>query len=292
MPAPLHHVCTDLVYAALVLTLRLSGCEYYTKFWFSSSQSNNLYSWHVLLQVFELTRGEHFALATAEQLMTQIEQEAVKNTAQPNSSISYKQPAAATAWEDEGEAMEAPDQLLSLLAMSDRLPNNSSSTTSDAAAASSAASTAAAAARLRMYDQVMTLFGQLLKSVTNSPACSPAIWGLYARWYQLQGHLLSSQEAYLKQVGNDYLSLYTYPCADHLALALAHLCLHTCCCAVVLRALLSLAHIAVHGSLCCHSCTLSLAQFSLTSTPCTNVVARLSLQTQILHVHPCTLILA
>eukprot|EP00878_Enallax_costatus_P015631 GHUV01016375.1.p1 GENE.GHUV01016375.1~~GHUV01016375.1.p1 ORF type:complete len:216 (+),score=96.67 GHUV01016375.1:87-650(+) len=91
--------------------------------------------------------------------------------------------------------MEAPDQLLSLLAMSKDLSYSSSNATLDSVAASSAA----AAARQRTCDQVMVLFGQLLKSVANSPACSPAVWGLFAKWYQLQGHLLSSQEAYLKQ---------------------------------------------------------------------------------------------
>lgn len=97
-----------------------------------------------------------------------------------------------------GEFMEAPDPLLSLLSLSAELPSSSTATPNGTI---EAASTAAAAARQRALDQVKLLFGQLLKSVANSPACGAAVWGLYARWHRLQGQLLSSQEAWLKQVG-------------------------------------------------------------------------------------------
>lgn len=157
-------------------------------------------------QVFELTKGQHFSLETAEQLMMQLEreQQQLHGTAADSSSSSSSAKlheangAADSSSEAEEEAMEAPEQLLQLLAVSDGLPNLTSS--AGAAAHTAAAAAAAAAARQRAYDQVLGAFAALLKSVANAAACGPGVWGLLGRLYRLQGQLLSSQEAWLKQV--------------------------------------------------------------------------------------------
>jgi hypothetical protein len=157
------------------------------------------------MQVFELTKSQHFSLETAEQLMTQLEleQQQLTQGAAFGSSSSSPQPSDASkttepSSEAEEEAMEAPEQLLQLLAVSDGLPNLNSS--EDAAAHVAQAAAAAMAARQRAYDQVLGAFGVLLKSVANAAACGPGVWGLLGRLYRLQGQLLSSQEAWLKQV--------------------------------------------------------------------------------------------
>ncbi|WIA10643.1 hypothetical protein OEZ85_010823 [Tetradesmus obliquus] len=159
-----------------------------------------------LVQVFELSKGQHFSLETAEQLMMQLEreQQQLHGTAADSSSSSSSAKlheangAADSSSEAEEEAMEAPEQLLQLLAVSDGLPNLTSS--AGAAAHTAAAAAAAAAARQRAYDQVLGAFAALLKSVANAAACGPGVWGLLGRLYRLQGQLLSSQEAWLKQV--------------------------------------------------------------------------------------------
>jgi hypothetical protein len=155
-------------------------------------------------QVFELTKGQHFSLETAEQLMTQLEQEqqqlqgaTASNSSSSSNHDSSKPPAEASS-EGEEEAVEAPEQLLQLLAVSEGLPELASA--EDAAAHAAQAAAAAAAARQRAYDQVIGQFGVLLKSVANAAACGPGVWGLLGRLYGLQGQLLGSQEAWLKQV--------------------------------------------------------------------------------------------
>lgn len=120
--------------------------------------------------------------------------------------------AAAAAGED---VMDAPDQLLQMLALtpnlappattgSSPLSDSSDPTAATADGATSTAAAAAAASRQRSYDQVMQQLGVLLKAVANSPACSPGLWGLLGRWYGLQGQSLSSQEAWLKQVSEGW----------------------------------------------------------------------------------------
>jgi hypothetical protein len=69
-----------------------------------------------------------------------------------------------------------------------------------AAAEAPAAAAATAAALQRSHQQVMQQLGGVLKQAANSPACGAAVWGLLGHWYGLQGQLLSSQEARLKQV--------------------------------------------------------------------------------------------
>lgn len=172
-------------------------------------------------QVFELTKAEHLSLETVDQLMKQLEQEhrqlqemaaAAAASANPdftpaattNGTVAAT-PAAATGGSEEEEVMEAPEQLLRLLAVSDglQLPDgsSSSSTTLEGTTACSAEAAAhAVAARQRSFDQVMSALGTLLKSAANAAACGPSVWGLLGRFYGLQGQLLSSQEAYLKQV--------------------------------------------------------------------------------------------
>jgi hypothetical protein len=154
-------------------------------------------------QVFELTKGQHLSLETAEQLLTQLEQE--NQLLQGNTCSTAPTPAAdanssanGASLEAEEEAMEAPEQLLQLLAVSDGLPDISNA--EEAATHAAQATASAAAARQRAYDQVLAAFAGLLKSVANAAACGPGVWGLLGRLYGLQGQLLSSQEAALKQV--------------------------------------------------------------------------------------------
>jgi hypothetical protein len=100
--------------------------------------------------------------------------------------------------------MEAPEQLLNLLAMAGELPGSSGSQEAAAEASdpSLPAASQAAAGRQRSHDQGLAAVGQLLKSAANSPAAGAAVWGLLGRWYALRGELLSSQEAALKQVSS------------------------------------------------------------------------------------------
>jgi hypothetical protein len=146
--------------------------------------------------------------------MTQLEQESQQ--LQGTASSTTQGPAAesnangnphananAASSEAEEEPMEAPEQLLQLLAVSEGLPELRSSAEAAAHAAQAAAS--ASAARQRAYDQVLGAFAALLKSVANAAACGPGVWGLLGRLYSLQGQLLSSQEASLKQVRSDYI---------------------------------------------------------------------------------------
>ncbi|KAF6259400.1 hypothetical protein COO60DRAFT_1008225 [Scenedesmus sp. NREL 46B-D3] len=163
-----------------------------------------------LSQVFELTKGQQLSLETAEQLMTQLEleqQQLQGNTPDSDNGSSRAATLSVHAAEAGGakeagveaeeEAMDAPEQLLQLLAVTDGLPDLSRS---GDAAAHAAQAAAAAAARQRAYDQVLASFGVLLKSAANAAACGPGVWGLLGRLYRLQGQLLSSQEAWLKQV--------------------------------------------------------------------------------------------
>lgn len=163
------------------------------------------------VQVFELTKGQQLSLETAEQLMMQLEleqQQLQGNTPDSDNGSSRAATLSVHAAEAGGakeagveaeeEAMDAPEQLLQLLAVTDGLPDLSRS---GDAAAHAAQAAAAAAARQRAYDQVLASFGVLLKSAANAAACGPGVWGLLGRLYRLQGQLLSSREAWLKQVG-------------------------------------------------------------------------------------------
>jgi hypothetical protein len=181
------------------------------------------------VQVFELTKGQHLSLETAEQLMTQLEQESqqMQGTTSPtaeapaantNGSANANAISSANAAysEAEEEPMEAPEQLLQLLAVSEGLPELRSSADTAAHAAQAAAS--AAAARQRAYNQVLGAFAVLLKSVANAAACGPGVWGLLGRLYGLQGQLLSSQEAWLKQVRPDLYSCAVFACRKRCSL--------------------------------------------------------------------------
>jgi len=120
--------------------------------------------------------------------------------------------AAAAAAADEGaEDMEAPEQLLQMLNLTASLTgssntggtdtNSSKDDTGDQAAAAAAAQQQQQQQQQRSFQQVLQQFGGVLKSVTNAPSCGAAVWGLLGRWFALQGQLVSSQEARLKQVG-------------------------------------------------------------------------------------------
>lgn len=135
----------------------------------------------------------------------------LNNNSQPTTSASTPTAEAATAAdgeEAEDEVMEAPEQLLQMLSLTAGLPtsdSNEHATTANGTSEGqqppeSATAAAAAASQQRNYQQVLQQFGGLLKQVTNSPACNAAVWGMLGRWYGLQGQLLSSQEARLKQV--------------------------------------------------------------------------------------------
>lgn len=179
-------------------------------------------------QVLQLTQGQRFPQQTAETIMDLLEQQqqqqhsgniggsanglsAGANGTGAGGHATSDAAAAAQAdeeeeeEEEEGELMEPPEQLLQMLDITSRLPGSTGTATdgqqdADSAAAAAASTASAAAAQQRSHQQVVQQLGGVLKGVTNSAACGAAVWGLLGRWYALQGELVSSQEARLKQV--------------------------------------------------------------------------------------------
>jgi hypothetical protein len=100
----------------------------------------------------------------------------------------------------EGEAMEAPAELLGLLTLTQSLPGHQGAADGGGAGGGGTGAADAAAADARAFGQAAAAAGAVLKAVANSPSCSADVWGLLGRWYALQGEPLPAKEALLKQV--------------------------------------------------------------------------------------------
>ncbi|GBF87798.1 hypothetical protein Rsub_00509 [Raphidocelis subcapitata] len=100
--------------------------------------------------------------------------------------------------EEEEEAMEAPDELLGLLSLSQSLPGSETPSAADGAPA--LAGDAAAAAATHAHAQAVAAAGAALKAATAAPGAPAEVWGLLGRWYALAGEAVSAKEALLKHV--------------------------------------------------------------------------------------------
>jgi hypothetical protein len=103
--------------------------------------------------------------------------------------------------EEDGEAWEAPAELLGLISLSQALPGEVPSSSGGGGGGGGASGGPSAAdVDARQRAQARAAAGAVLKAATSAPACGPEVWGLLGRWYGLQGELVSAKEALLKQV--------------------------------------------------------------------------------------------
>ncbi len=157
-----------------------------------------------LAQVLELTSGQRLMMPLAARLVEALEeqQQAAEAPAGDGSSAAAAAAAAGGAAEEQNtaghesddEPLVASEHLLGLLHLSGDVP------TAPAAADADAAAAAAAASDERSRASLLAAAGTVLKNAANAPACTPALWGLLARWHSLQGSADSAKEAWLKAV--------------------------------------------------------------------------------------------
>lgn len=105
--------------------------------------------------------------------------------------------------EGEEEGLQATEQLLGLLTLTGELRSSEGADGSAEASGSPAAASSGVdgvASARRQHSKLAASVGSLLKEAVNSPAATPALWGVLGRWHSMQGNPDSAKEAWLKEV--------------------------------------------------------------------------------------------